>query len=69
MPDDAILLILQNHGDRLTSIETNVHDISTGIEQLKASPVFTLERYIQRKVAQTGGVIGIVIFILIRTFQ
>jgi len=62
MADDAILLILSNHGERLTSIESDVHDIRTGIEHIKDSPIFAIERYVRRKVAQTGGVIGLVLF-------
>ena len=50
MADDAVLLILQNHGERLTSIENDVHDIRTGIEQIKDSPIFAIERYVRRKV-------------------
>jgi len=61
MADDALMLILANHGERLTSIESDVHDIRTGIEQIKDSPIFTIERYVRRKVAQTGGVIGLVL--------
>jgi hypothetical protein len=61
MADDAVLLILQNHGERLTSIENDVHDIRTGIEQIKDSPIFAIERYVKRKVAQTGGVIGLIL--------
>ena len=61
MGDDAVVLILKDHGDRLTSIESDVHDIRTGIEQIKDSPIFTIERYVRRKVAQTGGVIGLVL--------
>lgn len=61
MVDDALVLILKDHGERLTSIESDVHDIRTGIEQIKDSPIFTIERYVRRKVAQTGGVIGLVL--------
>ena len=61
MGDDAVVLILKDHGDRLTSIESDVHDIRTGIEHIKDSPIFTIERYVRRKVAQTGGVIGLVL--------
>ena len=59
MGDDALVLILKDHGERLTSIESDVHDIRTGIEQIKDSPIFAIERYVRRKVAQTGGVIGL----------
>lgn len=62
MGDDAVVLILKDHGERLTSIESDVHDIRTGIEQIKDSPIFAIERYVRRKVAQTGGVIGLVLF-------
>jgi len=62
MGDDALVLILKDHGERLTSIESDVHDIRTGIEQIKDSPIFAIERYVRRKVAQTGGVIGLVLF-------
>jgi len=62
MGDDAVVLILKDHGERLTSIENDVHDIRTGIEQIKDSPIFAIERYVRRKVAQTGGVIGLVLF-------
>lgn len=62
MADDALVLILKDHGERLTSIESDVHDIRTGIEQIKDSPIFAIERYVRRKVAQTGGVIGLVLF-------
>tara|TARA_R110001592_G_scaffold16685_4_gene70896 strand:- start:1613 stop:1822 length:210 start_codon:yes stop_codon:yes gene_type:complete len=61
MADDAVLLILSNHGDRLSTIESDVHDIRTGIEQIKDSPMFAIERYVRRKVVQTGGVIGLVL--------
>ena len=61
MGDDAVLLILKDHGERLTSIESDVHDIRTGIEQIKDSPIFAIERYVRRKVAQTGGVIGLIL--------
>jgi len=61
MGDDALVLILKDHGERLTSIESDVHDIRTGIEQIKESPIFLIERYVRRKVAQTGGVIGLIL--------
>mgnify|MGYP003636582971 FL=1 len=61
MPNDAILLILRNHGDRLSTIESDVHDISTGIQQIKDGPMFALDRQIKRKVAQTGGVLGLLL--------
>jgi hypothetical protein len=64
MPNDAILLILKNHGDRLSSIESDVHDISTGIQQIKDGPMFALDRQIRRKVAQTGGVLGLLLILL-----
>ena len=69
MADDALVLILKDHGERLTSIENDVHDIRTGIEQIKDSPIFAIERYVRRKVAQTGGVIGLVILAFIAVFQ
>jgi hypothetical protein len=69
MADDAVLLILSNHGERLTSIESDVHDIRTGIEQIKDSPIFAIERYVRRKVAQTGGVIGLVLIGLMALMQ
>jgi hypothetical protein len=69
MADDAVLLILQNHGERLTSIESDVHDIRRGIEDIKDSPIFTIERYVKRKVAQTGGVIGVVLICLMALMQ
>ena len=57
MADDAVLLILQNHGERLTSIENDVHDIRTGIEQIKDSPIFAIERYVRRKVVKQEGLL------------
>jgi len=69
MTDDAVLLILQNHGERLTSIESDVHDIRRGIEDIKHSPIFTLEAYVRRKVAQTGGFIGLVLVGLMALMQ
>ena len=69
MADDAVLMILQNHGERLTSIESDVHDIRTGIEQIKDSPIFAIERYVKRKVAQTGGVIGLILLALMALMQ
>ncbi len=65
MGDDALVLILKDHGERLTSIESDVHDIRTGIEQIKDSPIFAIERYVRRKVAQTGGVIGLILLAFI----
>lgn len=61
MADDAILMILSNHGDRLTSIESDVHDIRTGIQQIKDGPMYALDRQIKRKVAQTGGLLGLLL--------
>lgn len=69
MADDAILLILRNHGERLTSIETNVHDISTGIQQIKDGPMFALDRQIKRKVAQAGGVLGLLLLVFTALIQ
>ena len=69
MGDDAVVLILKDHGERLTSIENDVHDIRTGIEQIKDSPIFAIERYVRRKVAQTGGVIGLVLLAIMAITQ
>ena len=69
MGDDAVLLILKDHGERLTTIENDVHDIRTGIEQIKDSPIFAIERYVRRKVAQTGGVIGLVLLAIMAITQ
>lgn len=69
MADDALVLILKDHGERLTSIESDVHDIRTGIEQIKDSPIFAIERYVRRKVAQTGGVIGLVLLAIMAITQ
>tara|TARA_R100001463_G_scaffold9737_1_gene29078 strand:- start:137 stop:346 length:210 start_codon:yes stop_codon:yes gene_type:complete len=65
MGDDAVVLILKDHGERLTSIENDVHDIRTGIEQIKDSPIFAIERYVKRKVAQAGGVVGLILLAFI----
>ena len=69
MGDDAVVLILKDHGERLTSIESDVHDIRTGIEQIKDSPIFAIERYVRRKVAQTGGVIGVILLAIMAFTQ
>ena len=69
MGDDAVLLILKDHGERLTSIESDVHDIRTGIQHIKDSPIFAIERYVKRKVAQTGGILGVLLFSLFAFFQ
>ena len=69
MGDDAVVLILKDHGERLTSIENDVHDIRTGIEQIKDSPIFAIERYVRRKVAQTGGVIGVILLAIMAFAQ
>ena len=69
MVDDALVLILKDHGERLTSIESDVHDIRTGIEHIKDSPIFAIERYVRRKVAQTGGVIGLVLLAIMAITQ
>ena len=69
MGDDAVVLILKDHGERLTSIENDVHDIRTGIEQIKDSPIFAIERYVRRKVAQTGGVIGLILLAFMEISQ
>tara|TARA_R100001440_G_scaffold72658_1_gene96690 strand:- start:51 stop:260 length:210 start_codon:yes stop_codon:yes gene_type:complete len=69
MGDDAVVLILKDHGERLTSIEKDVHDIRTGIEQIKDSPIFAIERYVRRKVAQTGGVIGLLLLAIMAITQ
>ena len=69
MGDDAVVLILKDHGERLTSIENDVHDIHTGIEQIKDSPIFAIERYVRRKVAQTGGVIGLILLAIMAITQ
>lgn len=69
MADDAVLLILKDHGERLTSIESDVHDIRTGIQHIKDSPIFAIERYVKRKVAQTGGVLGVVLLAAMALMQ
>lgn len=69
MADDAVLLILKDHGERLTSIESDVHDIRTGIQHIKDSPIFTIERYVRRKVAQTGGVLGLILVSMMALMQ
>ena len=69
MGDDAVVLILKDHGERLTSIENDVHDIRTGIEQIKDSPIFAIELYVRRKVAQTGGVIGLILLAIMAITQ
>lgn len=69
MTDEAVVLILKDHGERLTAIESDVHDIRTGIDQIKDSPIFAIERYVRRKVAQTGGVIGLLVLAFVAVFQ
>ena len=66
---DPVLTILADHGERLTSIEGDLGEIKEGINDIKEGPIYNLDKQIQRKVAEAGGALGVIMLIVLLIAQ
>jgi hypothetical protein len=69
MVDDPIVTILADHGQRLTTIESDLNEIKTGIQDIKDGPMFALDARIKEKVREAGGVLSLLVLALFFVFN
>mgnify|MGYP003131760337 CR=1 FL=1 len=53
-----------SHGERLTEVESSLLVVKSNQEKILDGPVYSLDRFITKRVAQMTGGMGMVLYIL-----
>lgn len=53
-----------NHGERLTEVESSLLVVKSNQEKILDGPVYSLDRFITKRVAQMTGGMGMVLYII-----
>ena len=60
---------IHEHRTRLERVESKLNEIGEDIEHIKNGPIYNLDRFITKKVAQTTGGVSIFVFLAYVIFK